>query len=484
MPNIIPTPNPKATVCSDYVVAAMDALANINSSGPPRFKLFGVPNCGTVNLIEESGNVAPDFAMYNKSNEVTAYTLDGMDVLRLEGKTTDIIDQFIGRSLNRIRVVTEDPTIRSTTLPLKDLNYLSDPAGLVTGFPQAYAKFNFFPTTDTKPESIYVPPNYKVHFYEANTPDFKPNEASRITVTPQQSAIINNNTCLSPLATSKAGNVEHIDTQLGLPVRDLFYRYSISGLSVVIHAAASYPGGRPAMCSIASAPNNYLRLNAHFVVFEQVKAWTAVRVRHCMGQLSYNLDDIGERSLADIWKPQSDRCDDFMWSYCSGQLDMENSDPVCDCFKQQNELDKKVSKGTISVGCVSIGDDPSKACINLQNAYKTQLILKSACSQSICNQLLDPDNFKGSTQVICNNDKSTVSGKADLKLDGSKTKQEVVTVYPDIVWVMIGIAGFFVVLFIIRLIFRNPTSLGNQVYESSGIPTTAPSPEIIESIVG
>jgi hypothetical protein len=172
----------------------------------------------------------------------------------------------------------------------------------------------------------------------------------------------------------------------------------------------------------------------------------------CLNQKPVNL---GNNSLNEVWKPQSDGCDSYIESYCN-QSNNINSD-ICACFKQKKQLDKEFGeKLDVPVCCFGKSTDGNiyKYCAFNEKAYKTRNMLQNCCSFAECQELASKEDGLQKGKLEC--DGSFIDFPPVPPSPTKPVDKKIITDVENIpfwVWILFGSAVFFIIAFVISLSF-------------------------------
>lgn len=227
--------------------------------------------------------------------------------------------------------------------------------------------------------SWYIPPNYVVYFCAAN-----PTGKTLRALITQDVVLVHN------------GNHLEVDACLS----DLKYSTNVTNpngyvvkFPITVHDD-DIPTGiiaprYPELCADVTKYKGYN--GCPYLVVVEVEPFNNVIMDMCLRNRQVS---IGTHILNNVWKPQTEECDNFVSTHCRTSKD----DDVCACFRQQSKLDVKYGK-ELGVSACCFGNDDSgeidKACAFNKDAYKTKEMLNNCCSLVVCktkdNDDCDPD---------------------------------------------------------------------------------------------
>ncbi len=324
------------------------------------------------------------------------------------------------------------------------------PSNLINKLPTSSdSSSNIFSNSSSRLYSLYVPPNYRIIFYKEdpskNTLDncgpyleVHPN-----TVYPnmceQEVGLTNGSTFFDYKPYTILGN--HFDCKL-----------AACRCSVKQNCPAYYNDDVTIDCPGVDHRTPY------FIVIE-VDPFSNIIKEMC---LFGRYVTIGNNGINNIWRAQSQGCDNFMTNYCNrSDLNAEDEE-FCACFVQQKELDHHYGKELdVPVMCfgVSKSGNVLKNCPFNRKAYKTQAMLSSACSFAECSSIVNkspklqentptPGNIECAGSLVQFPAKVTPTPSAQ-----PKSVTHTVKTIPFWVWIMFGISGLLIIGFLISLSF-------------------------------
>lgn len=297
--------------------------------------------------------------------------------------TNDIIPPA---SANCLRVISpEQFNDGKSILSPTQINYL----------PTSTQHSNMFSDTSSRLYSWYVPPNYTLIFYQFDPSKSIPNTIPRL---------------------EQRGDYLQVDACLGVP-------YLNDGVTPFWDPV---PGSD--YCQLGGSP--FFQHTAPFVVVIENQSFNSLILSMC---LDNQMVQFGTNSLNNVWYPQSPGCDSFITNYCSTPNDNE----ICQCFKQQQQLEKLYPNINISVcsfGSMVSGSMETSCAFNTK-AYKTEAMLKNCVSFAQC--MSNTDN----ALIQCMGEFVTLPKNANVQPTVTPAQYEYEDEIPFFGYIMLILAG-------------------------------------------
>lgn len=219
--------------------------------------------------------------------------------------------------------------------------------------------------------SVYVPPTYRIIFYAKDPRTTPKSQAFPYLELSPGTLIVNS--CFSKLSLSES--IQKANPKYA-PDKPEFGP-EFFDISTFLYSSVEND------CT----PENLFHIAPFFVIHE-VKTFESVLIDMCVNNTPYNIGS-SANSLNEVWKPQSQACDNFIKIKCLNAK--YKNTPMCECFNQQRDLDNEYGeKLKVPVCCFgkSKDGDMKKACPFNSEAYKTSNMLRHCCSFAECQQVV------------------------------------------------------------------------------------------------
>jgi len=311
---------------------------------------------------------------------------------------------------------------------------------------------NIFSDPNSRLYSFYCPPGYEMVFYHLNPMTTTRDLAAAGGYLKATGDTLIVDACLEDIRLSNGQRFLNYSTGSDVNCK---LAYCACGLP------DTFPVGSYCDVSQQSVACPGTTCNAPYFIIIQREAFPNIIREMCANNRQVNIGS-SENSLNHVWKPAAAGCDNFITSLCN-MSDVKDSDyaNLCSCFLQQETLNEQYGE-SLQVPVTCFGQSPdgniNKSCAFNVDAYKTNTMLQNTCSFAECETIVSesPDM------------RNLSSPPGSIYCDGNIVQFPVsaptITVLPSViitdsisipfyVWILLGIAVFLLVLFVIILSF-------------------------------